>query len=388
MEKSVTILITLGLLFLAGLLTDLVGRRTPVPRVTALLIVGFLTGPSLLDLLPGFHEDWFPILTHMALVMIGFLLGEKMTLEAFRRRGRLVAYLSVGEVLGTACMIMTVMLLVGVRWEIAFLLAGIAPASAPAAIVDVVRELKAKGEFTDTLLGIVAIDDAWGLLLFSMLLSAVQALRGEGGGIDILLHGSWEVGGAVILGVLLGVPAAYLTGHLKDGEPTQAEALGVVLLCGGLAVWLEVSYILAAMVLGSVVANLAAHHNRPFHAIEGIEWPFMILFFIMAGASLHAHELLGAGLIGGLYIVLRVTGLYVGARVASRLCDAPRAIRRWMGFALVPQAGVALGMALIAAQHFPELKDTIIPVVIGSTVIFEIIGPLVLRRIVVHVGEA
>jgi Kef-type K+ transport system membrane component KefB len=388
MEHNTKILLTLGGLFFIGLLADYFGRRTPLPRVTVLLVVGFLIGPSALDLLPDFREAWFPVLTDIALVMIGFLLGEKMALPSFREQGRVVLAMSIGEVVATAVLMLGVLLLAGVPWELAMLLAGIAPASAPAATVDVTRELRAKGRFTDTLLGIVAIDDAWGLLIFSLLLATAQALKGGAGAADVLALGSWEVGGAVLLGVALGIPLAYLTGRIRPGEPTQAEALGMVLLCGGLATWMHVSYILAAMILGAMIANFASHHKRLFSAIEGIEWPFMILFFVLAGASLHLDSLIQAGVLGGGYIVIRIAGLYLGARVAGRISHASDAVRRWMGLALIPQAGVALGMALMATQRFPELKDVIIPVVIGSTVIFEIIGPIFTRRVLIRLGES
>ncbi len=199
--------------------------------------------------------------------------------------------------------------ILGAPLEVALLLAGIAPATAPAATLDVVRELRARGKFTDTLLDIVAIDDAWGLMLFSLLLAVTHILSGQGEVTGILLTGLWEVGGAILLGLTMGFPMSFLTGRILPGEPTQAEALGWVLLCGGLAVWMEVSYILAAMVLGVVVANFATHHRRPFHAIEAIEWPFMILFFLLAGASLHTETLAQVGTLGVAYIVLRSLGL-------------------------------------------------------------------------------
>lgn len=387
MDEATRILLTLGGLFLLGLVTDLIGSRTPLPRVTLLLLAGVVIGPSGLDLLPGFSEHWFPTLTDIALVMIGFLLGQKMTLQALRKRGRTVLAVSVGEVLATAVLMAAGLLALGVPPAIALLMAGIAPASAPAATVDVVHELGARGEFSDTLLGIVAVDDAWGLLLFSLMLAVAQGIQGQGDITSVLAQGAWEVGGAFVLGIALGLPMAYLTGRIRAGEPTQAEALGLVLLCGGLANWMEVSYILAAMVLGAVVASRAHHHSRPFHAIAGIEWPFMILFFVLAGASLHVKSLVGVGVLGLAYVLLRIAGLASGAWVAGALTGAAPAIRRWMGFALMPQAGVALGMVLLATQRFPDIRDQLLPVVIGATVIFELIGPVVMRNILVHVGE-
>ncbi len=381
------ILITFGGLFVLGLLADLAGRHSPLPRVTLLLLAGFVIGPSVLDWLPDFTDQWFPVLTDIALALIGFLLGQKMTRQRFRELGRAVIAMSLGEVVMTALLVFSVLAAFGVPVEVALLLAGIAPATAPAATVDVVREYGARGRFTDTLLGIVAIDDAWGLLAFSLLLAVAQGLSGQGGAMESVLHGLHEIGGALLLGLALGLPMAYLTGRVRPGEPTQAEALGLVLLAAGLAEWLQVSYILTAMVMGVTVANLATHHQRPFRAIEGIEWPFLILFFLLAGAALHVEALAAAGMLAGAYIGLRLVGRLIGTRVGGWLSGADPTTRHWIGLALLPQAGVAVGMALLASQSFPELKDVILPVVLGSTVIFEILGPVVTRWTLTRVGD-
>ncbi len=234
----------------------------------------------------------------------------------------------------------------------------------------------------------MAIDDAWGLIIFSFLLAIAQTLHGNGDGLNILWIAGYELGGAILLGLLLGIPMAYITGRLKPGEPTQAEALGLVLLCGGLAEWLQVSFILAGMVLGATVANLAAHHRRPFTAIEGIEWPFMILFFILAGASLDMDALQATSLLGIAYIVLRLLGRIMGAWGGGVIGGANPVLQRWMGMALWPQAGVALGMALLASHHFPTLKDVVLPIDIGSTIIFELIGHIMTRKALVKIDES
>jgi Kef-type K+ transport system membrane component KefB len=219
------------------------------------------------------------------------------------------------------------------------------------------------------------------------MLAAAQAIHGGGGITEAMISGAWEIGGALILGLVLGVPMACITGRIRSGEPTQAEALGIVLICAGLAVWFDVSYILAAMVMGSIVANFAYHHERPFNAIEGIEWPFLILFFLLAGASLHLGALIDAGWLAAGYIILRVLGRVGGVWLGGLLCGAERKIRTWLGLTLLPQAGVAIGMALLASQRFPESEDIILPVVLGATVIFEVAGPAVTRMVLTHVGD-
>ena len=387
MHSTAETLITVGVLLLLGLVTDAIGHRTRLPRVTLLLIFGFAIGPSGLDFISPSDGKWFSVVADMALIMIGFLLGEKLTLSSLREHGKFVLWLSIAEVVGTALVVLVGLLLIGLRMDIALLLAGIAAATDPAATTDVVRETKADGAFTRTLLGIVAVDDAWGLIVFSLILTAVQAFSGQAESIGQLLTGAWELGGALLVGIGLGIPMAYLTGRIKPGEPTLVEALGLVFLCGGIAIWLEVSFLLASMALGCVVANLARHHMRPFHAIEGIEWPFMILFFILAGASLHIEALYQIGRVGAGYIAFRTIGRLVGAWVGGAISHAGPLMRRWMGMALLPQAGVALGMALVATHRRPDVADVIFSVAIASTVLLEVIGPVVTRSTLVHVGE-
>ena len=182
-----------------------------------------------------------------------------------------------------------------------------------------------------------------------------------------------------MLGISLGLPAAYLTGRVKEGQPILSEALGLVLACGGLALWLGVSYLIAAMVMGAVIANLARHHEYPFHAIENVESPLMVIFFVLAGASLEIGALRELGIIGGVYILCRSIGKIIGARLGGKLSGADPGTQRWMGVALMPQAGVAIGMALVAANQFPEYRQVVLSIVISSTVFFEIVGPVFTR---------
>ncbi|MFP4084337.1 MAG: cation:proton antiporter [Desulfonatronovibrio sp.] len=386
MQTSI-FLIVLGGLLLSGLAVEAMGKHTPLPRVTLLLIFGFAIGPSGWDFLPDIHGQWFPVVADMALLMIGFLLGEQMVRLLSGNLGRVIITVSLSVALGTALVVLAGLWLMGVPLITALLLAGIAAATAPAATMDVVEESDSQGPFTSVLVGVVAIDDAWSMLVFSILLAAALVLAGGGSGMEGVWLGLHEVGGALLLGLCLGLVMAYLTGRIRPGQPTLAEALGFVFLCGGLAEWLEFSFLLAAMVMGAVVYRLASHHQRPFHEIEHIDWPFKMLFFILAGASLHVDALLQAGFVVAGYIVLRVIGKMTGAMAGGWLCSADPTVRRWLGPTLLPQAGIALGMALIAADRFPDQADTLMAIAIGATVFFEVIGPVITRYVLVHVGE-
>lgn len=389
MDQSTQIIIVLGVLLLVGLAMETLARQLRLPRVTLLILIGFFIGPSILNLIPAHIANiWFPPLTNIALAMIGFLLGSKMTLSSLKKVGHYVMGISIFVVIITFTCVFVGLIILRIPSAIALLLASLSAATAPAATSDVVFELKAKGPFSQVLLDIVAIDDAWTLILFSLVMIFVHFLLGHSTNIGILfLSMIWEVFGAVIIGVILGIPMAYISGRIRPGEPTLLEAIGIVFLGCGIALLLHVSFILTLMVLGAVVANLAKHHQRTFHAIKDIEWPFMVLFFILAGSQLDLGMLYKAGLIGLTYVILRFIGRIIGGWLGSRFVGANLKFQRWIGIALMPQAGLAIGMGLIAIQTFPNVEKKILPVVLASTVAFEILGPILTRTALVKVGE-
>ncbi len=385
MEIHFTFL-ALGGLLLLGMFADELGRRTRLPRVSLMILFGVAVGGAGFDVLPKEVYGWFEFLAAAALTMVAFLLGSRFTHLMMHDQGKAIFVISLSAVIVTAMTVGIGLVLVGVPLVVALLLSGIATATAPAATQDVVKQTQASGPFTDTLLGVVAIDDAWGLILFGVLLITAKAIMGDGGA-DILTQSLWELGGAVAVGTAVGLPAAFLTGRLQPGEPIQAEAIGVVFLCAGLALWLEVSFLLSGMVAGALIVNLARHHKRTFHEIERIEWPFMVLFFVLAGASFDPGALKEIGVIGVAYLGLRVVGRIVGGWAGGAASGVPLLHRHWIGFALLPQAGVALGMALVAAIHFPELGKTLLAVTIGSTIVFELFGPLFTQAALRKSGE-
>ncbi len=375
MESTSRFMLTIGGILLLGLATSAIGRRTFLPRVTLLLVFGAIIGSNGLDWIPAEISRRFELVADVALLMVGFLLGEKLAFRSIRQFAAPMLWISVSAALVTAALVSLGLMWAGLPNSIAIVLGCIAAATAPAAVLDVAMESGSDNPFRDLLLAIVAIDDAWALLLFGFGVAIATAAT-ETNAIMMVLR---EIGGGAALGLLLGLPAAYLTGRLRQGQPILSEALGIVFVCGGLAIWLEVSFLIAAMVMGAVIANLAKHHEYPFHAIENIEWPFMVVFFVLAGATLELAALRDVGLIGGIYILCRAIGKILGARIGAELARVDKKTRNWMGPALLPQAGVAIGMALVASNHLPEHRQTLLSIVIGSTVFFEIIGPVFTR---------
>jgi len=388
MQPLSQLFLSIGGILLLGLFTDVLGRRTLLPRVTLLLIFGILIGPEAMNLIPRIVLENFEAIANIALLMVGFLLGGKLTRKTLSRSARQVICISISAALATSFMVILGLYLLGVSLASAILLGYIAAATAPAATVETVAESKSRGRFANNLLSIVALDDAWALILFSIGVAIVSTMNASQLAFSSLIQAIHEIGGAILIGAVIGFPAAYLTGRIKAGQPMLTEALGLVFLCGGLSLWLEVSFLIAAMTMGAVITNLAKHHNYPFHAIEGVEWPFMVVFFILAGASLQFDYLQYLGLIGLAYILLRVLGKVIGAALGSQCGHADKLTRKWMGLALLPQAGAAMGMALVAANQFPEYRQMLLTITIGSTVVFELIGPVLTRLALARTSRA
>lgn len=389
MDDPAALFITLGALFLAGLAADVAGRGTRLPRVTLLILIGIAAGPSGLGLITDGAADWFEVASIAALALVAFVLGNALTIANLAAHGREILVVTTAIVTATLAIMTAGLTALGLDPGLALILAAIGTATAPAATLDILTQARATGPFADRIKGIVAIDDAWGLIVFSIVLVVVAATGGNGAetpeNMSPLAHGAYDIGGAFAVGLLTGLPAAYLTGRLRPGEPMQAEALGVVFLTAGLASWLGVSVLLSGITAGAVVANLARHHERAFHEIEHVEWPFMLIFFLLAGATLEVEHLPELGLLGLGFVVLRTVARLAGGWAGASLAGLPRVERHWMGPALLPQAGVAIGMALVAGETFPDWRETILTLTVGTTVLFELVGPpatmLAIRRV-------
>jgi Kef-type K+ transport system membrane component KefB len=373
------LILTLGGLLLLALAIEGLARRARVPQVTLLVLAGILIGKPGLDLLPAAADAWYPVVSDFALLIVGFLLGRHLSLALLRAHGRRLVWFSLSVVLGTSLTVGALLVASGFPVPMAMVLAGIAPASAPTAILNVVEENEAAGSYTETMLAVVAINNALVLITFDLLLAGAETLIAGEAMTGPLLAGGHGLVGAVLVGAVTGLPAGRLIHRVRSGESMQLATLGLVLACGGLALWIGASYLLAAIALGAVLVNSARGDARPFETVQALDWPILALFFILTGAGSHPETLLSIGWLGGVYVIARALGLIVGAWTGGFLGRAPQIQRRWLGPAIMPQAGVALGMALVASEELPRWGETVLAVVVGSTVLFELVGPVLTR---------
>ncbi len=385
-------ILSLGIIFLTGFIVSRIIDKIRLPAVTGDLILGIIIGEEFLNLLSHKILSSSSFVSNIVLGFIAFSIGQNFSLERFKKIGKTVLFISVFEA-AFAWIFVTLVFHIVLRQPlyISLVFGAIASATAPAATVMVIREYRAKGLFTNVLLGVVAIDDAWCLIIFSFSLAMARALSYHHAGgmllIEAMGHGLFEITGAFILGIVLGLLFKLFSKYIKTEQGLEIYTLGFILIAIGIAIHLHLSVLLSSMVLGATVVNTLRGDDRFFHALRGLEYPLYLLFFVLAGANLELESIKHLGVFGLVYLFTRVAGKVIGARIGAFLARAPLNVQKYIGFGLIPQAGVALGVALIAKNDFPTYGGIIFDTIVGTTVIYEIIGPVVTKWALKKAGE-
>jgi len=238
---------------------------------------------------------------------------------------------------------------------------------------------------------VVAIDDAWCLIIFSISLAIAQAvythMMATSFLIKVFFNSLLSIFGAFILGGVLAIPLSLLYRFIRTQTELLIFTLGFIFLNIGLAIWMHLSVLLSSMFLGAILINSHRYSFKFFDALKCIDSPLFLFFFVLAGANLEMHILPKLGIIGLTYLIFRVIGKMMGASLGAKISNAPESIRRYLGLGLVPQAGVALGVALIAKSDFPIVGEMIFTTIIATTVIYELIGPLCTKYALHKAGE-
>jgi len=275
---------------------------------------------------------------------------------------------------------------------LALLLGAVSVATAPAATLHVMRELKAAGPLTTILMAVVAVDDGLAIMMFGMAVATARHMVGVDGGSFLtgFLSCIFEIFGSLLLGVITGLLIDYIVNKLRRQSEMLTVGLALLLLCGEGARHFGLSPLLAGMAAGFTIVNRDFRDVRIFRALNTFEPPIYVLFFTLAGTQLHLSALALAGWLGLLYFSLRVFGKMIGAYTGARLADAPSSVQHYLGLALIPQAGVAIGLIFLI-QGDPDLtifSSIITPVVLAGVVISELVGPVCTRFAVEQAGEA
>ena len=372
------IILELAVMLLSAFLLSRLTKRLKLPNVTAYIVAGILIGPCGLKWIDAEMVESMGFVTDVALSFIAFGVGRYFKWETLKKSGARVLIVTALESLTAAAAISAVMLLVfHLPLSFALLLGAVGAATAPASTLMTIRQYKAKGHFVDTILQVVALDDAVALLAFSVC-ATVSQIAGSAGRADaasILLPIVCN-----IAAVALGAGMAFL---LKWGERRVTSRynrlLMVVILLltlSGLCAAVDISPLLACMALGMVHANISRKGEALFKAVERFTPPVLTFFFVVSGMRLDVPALRTAGVIGVTYFFVRILGKYAGATAGAMLTGEDENVRRYLGLALVPQAGVSIGLAALGERMLPpEMGSLLNTIVLSSAVLYELAGP-------------
>ncbi len=406
LSSQLPLLLVIGFSIFGGGLVARLFQRLRIPQVVGFIALGVVIGRSGLGLIEETHFQELIPFNFFALGLIGFMIGGELHREVFQKHGAklvkvllsesLSAFLLVSLVVSLLAWLVTGQPLLGLA--LGLLLGAIASATAPAATVDVLWEYKTRGPLTTTVLAIVALDDGLALILYSLASSAASVLVGvgESGLWTSLVNTGIEVFGSIIVGGLCGLVLNFLLRSSVRMERSITLTLGSVALALGLALWLELDAILTAMALGASLTNLMPGRGKSvFHVVERVAPPVYALFFVLVGARLSVHGL--SWWMWGIaiaYVMGRTIGKISGAYLGGRWAGFPPAVRKYLGLCLFSQAGVAIGLSMLAAMRFGDvmingvsLGDSIALIVTATTFLVQLVGPPCVKLAVEKVGE-
>lgn len=406
-----TVLLSLAIALFAGLMLSRLAKLVKLPAVTAYLVTGILIGPYCLGAL-GVHGlgftsmeeiETYSVISDVALGFIAFSIGNEFRLSQLKKIGKQATVIGILQAV-TATLFVDAAL-IGLHFVLgdklplpaAIVLGAIASATAPAATLMVVRQYKAKGPVTETLLPVVALDDAVGLVLFAISFGIARALvSGSADVLSILVEPMVEVIGSLILGVIMGFLISFFEKFFHSRSKRLSMSVAFVLLTVSLSMIefnigsLHVAFspLLTCMMFGTVFCNVCDFSEELMDRLDRWTAPVFILFFVISGAelelSLFKDPLIV--LIGLVYIVFRSLGKYLGAAGSAKLVNSEPNIRKYLGITLLPQAGVALGMAM-KAHLLGDMGVIVANITLFSVLIYELIGPFLTKLALQKAGE-
>ena len=388
-EMNLHILLYLAIAILLSLVSSKLIKLIKLPNVTGYLIIGLLFGPYCINLIPQSAVGALSIIPTVALGFIAFSIGAEFRISFLKKVGKTPIVIAIAESLGAVLIVDLVLIVTGNDVPFSICLGAIAAATAPAATLMVVRQYKAKGEVTDTLMAVVAIDDATALIFFGISTAIAKAI--ENGSTDSMLMTVLdpliEIVSAILLGAMAGVALRFITKWFHSRGNRLAAVYMTVFLCVGLGEMLGLSALLMCMMLGAVFANTSSESDKVFELTDRITPPIFMLFFFLSGAALDVTLIPSVGVIGILYVLFRVVGKVGGAWAGGKLSHASAKTQKYLGFMLVPQAGVAIGLATTAMSVVPAYGPRIRTIILCGTVIYELTGPVITKLALKKAGE-
>ncbi len=371
----------ISLLLICALIASKAAKKLKLPNVTGYLVIGLIVGPYGLGILSREVVSDFSIVSDMALGFIAFSIGAEFKLEYLKKVGKAPVVIAIFEAVTAVLLVDAVLLLLGYDLTLSLCIGAIASATAAASTLMVVKQYKAKGPVTQTLLPVVALDDAVALMAFGISVAVAKAVSSDGGGsmVETLLDPVVEIIGGLLFGTLLGVIHAQLVKWYTGRGNRLAVTCAMIFFCIGASNMWGFSSLLACMMMSTVFVNLSSVADKIYEPIERTTPPIYMMFFVISGASLDITIIPKVGIIGIVYIVFRVLGKMLGSFIGATISHAEPVVRKYLGLTLVPQEGVAIGLVTVAMKAAPQYGNTIQTVVLCGIVIYELVGPLITK---------
>ncbi|MFA5287203.1 MAG: cation:proton antiporter [Candidatus Omnitrophota bacterium] len=392
-------LFLLGLILFVGTMGARIFQKLKIPQVVGYIIAGILLGQSGLNVInKGIIEVLVPF-NYFALGIIGFMIGGELKSEVFRRYGKQFLAILLAEGLVAFFVVFILVGLLGsiifgnsvYYWALGLLLGAIASATAPAATTDVLWEYKTRGPLTTTVLGIVALDDGLALILFAIASSIVPVILGTHASVfSAITRPIYEIGIGIFIGLISSLALVIILRKYAEKDKILVFSLCSILFALGSALLLKVDMLLAAMTMGAVMINREVRLSKEvFKLVSGFATPFYILFFVLVGAKFDLHATTkSAVIIAIIYLLGRTLGKMMGARLGAKYSGAPKTVTKYLPYCLFSQAGVAIGLSILASQIFPgAIGNSIIVIVTLTTFVVQLLGPSCVKYAVVRAQE-
>lgn len=388
-EGSAGIILSLAIMLFAGFLCTRITKKLHFPNVSGYIISGVLIGPYVLHLVPETYISGMEFVTDIALAFIAFGVGKYFRIDTLKKNGGQVLIITVCEALMAGALITLSMVgIFHLSWSFSLLLGAIGCATAPASTIMTIRQYHAKGPFVDMILQVTALDDAVALIAFSVCSAIVEGASH---------HANMEIS-TIVLPIVWNILALGLAGMFayvmhkiisakRSSDHKLVLATAMILLLTGICSALQISPLLSCMVLGAVYINLSQNKDL-FRQVNGFTPPLTLMFFVLSGMRLDVNALASAGIIGIVYFFVRIAGKALGAYGGAKKAHALPCIQKYLGLALIPQAGVSIGLAMLGQRILPPHEGALLSMIIlSSAILYEMIGPIC-AKYALHLAEA
>jgi Kef-type K+ transport system membrane component KefB len=382
-------LLYIGIMALGGLLFGRLVKQMKFPNVTGYLLTGVCLGPFFLKLISIEMLNDFRIVSEVALAFIAFNIGCEFKKSYFKRVGMVPIIIGLFEALSAVVIVSTALIITGHDIAFSILLGAIAAATAPAATVMIIRQYRAKGPVTDMLMSVVAIDDSIALIGFSIAAAIAKVITTSKPGAIFQAMGQsiLEMIWAVIIGAILGILFKVFCLFFKKEGNRLIIAVGIIFTTSALAVTFHLPTLITCMACGAMYCNIEPDSDEVVSLLDRFTSPIYILFFVVSGAGLNLSLVSSLGITGVVYIVFRVVGKLGGAWVGAKVANAEENICKYLGPALIPQAGVAIGLVVSAQNIIPQYGQEMKTIILCATLIYEIVGPIIAKLSLKKAGE-